>query len=246
MSSLAVTKPLVERNMYAKVDWSIFGTTGDNVAFDGRGGMVHNLVYAVVYNKNLVKPGDVPKSWTDLLEPRYKDKMMGSSFLLPRLIGALGLSWGEDKAAGFARDMVSKTGILITRAPSENFLQSGERIYAVANFESQSKMWSAAGLAVDFVIPEPVVMGQFYAAVMDKAPHPNAAALLAGYATTPEGKRDAEAYNHEGDYRKGSGHPLAAKIHAPGNVVIGDRLEEMDQRDALIAKMSPIIAGQAR
>jgi ABC-type Fe3+ transport system substrate-binding protein len=39
------------------------------VVFDGKAALTHNLVYAVVYNKTLVKPEDLPKTWPDLLEP---------------------------------------------------------------------------------------------------------------------------------------------------------------------------------
>jgi iron(III) transport system substrate-binding protein len=245
MSSMAVTKPLIERNMYAKVDWSIFGTTGDNVAFEGRGGMVHNLVYSVIYNKNLVKPDDLPKSWADLLQPKYKDKMVASSFLLPRLIGSLGLVWREEKMLQFARDMM-QTGILTTRSPTETFLQSGERLYAVGNFESQSKFWAAQGLPVGFVIPEPAVAVQFVVGVMDKAPHPNAARLLAGYMTTAEGKGAGTAASLHDDYRRGSSNPDAQKLWAANVPIVFERLEDMPLRDALINKVNPIVAGQAR
>ena len=63
---------------------------------------------------------------------------------------------------------------------------------------------------------------------------------------TPEGKQAAEAFNHEGDYRKGSDHPIAQHIYSSGITVISDRIEEMDKRDELIRKANQIVAGQAR
>jgi ABC-type Fe3+ transport system substrate-binding protein len=244
-TSFSSGRSLLERNMYKKVDWSMFGLTPDDVVFDGRAALTHNLAYAVIYNTRIVKPDGLPKSWLDLLDPKYKDKMVASTFLLPRLIGALGLTWPEDKMLQFARDMM-QTGILLTRAPPESFIQSGERIYAVANFESQAKMWSRNGLPVDYVLPDPVIAPQFYSAVMDKAPNPNAALLLAGYMATQEGKVAGEAHNFEGDYRKGSPHPIAQKIWSSGATVVFDRIEEMTRRDALIARVNAIISGQAR
>jgi ABC-type Fe3+ transport system substrate-binding protein len=172
--------------------------------------------------------------------------MIASSFLLPRLIGVLRIEWGEEKMLQFARDMVNKTGILLTRAPPQNFLQSGERLYAIGNFESQSDTWALQGLPVAHVVPSPVVMPQFYAAVMDKAPHASAARLLAGYLVTPEGKKAAYTSNHEGDYRKGSDHPIAQHIYSSGMTVISDRLDEIDKRDELIRKVNQIVSGQAR
>jgi ABC-type Fe3+ transport system substrate-binding protein len=245
MTSYTAGKSLLERDMYKKVDWSIFGMNPDNIIFDGRAVLTHNLLYTVIYNTRLVKPADLPKTWTDLLDPKYKDKTVASTFLLPRLIGALGLVWGEEKMLQFARDIM-QTGILLTRAPPQNFLQSGERHYAVANFESQAQMWKKNGLPVDFVTIEPFIAPQFYAAVMEKAPNPNAALLLAGYLGSPEGKRDGEAHNFEGDYRRGSPHPIAQKISSSGATVVYDRMEDLARRDALTAKANSIIAGQTR
>jgi iron(III) transport system substrate-binding protein len=69
MTSYTAGRPLLDRGMYAKNDWSVFGVKGDDVVFDGKAALTHNLVYAVVYNKTLVKPEDLPKTWPDLLEP---------------------------------------------------------------------------------------------------------------------------------------------------------------------------------
>ena len=50
----------------------------------------------------------------------------------PRLIGGLGLVWGEDKALQFARDIVAKINLLLTRAPRES-LSAKARQTAMAN-----------------------------------------------------------------------------------------------------------------
>ena len=94
-NSLGGIIPLNQRDLLAVPDWSPFGTTASNIELGGKVGLTNNLVYAVVYNKDKVKEADLPKSWTDLLDPKYKGKMVGSAFLLPRLIGFLGIVWGE-------------------------------------------------------------------------------------------------------------------------------------------------------
>jgi iron(III) transport system substrate-binding protein len=244
-TSFTVGRPVLERNLYAKVDWSVFGTPVDNTAFDGRAVLTHNLVYAVVYNKNLVKPEDLPKTWEDLLQDKYKNRMAGSTFLVPRLIGGLGLVWREEKMLQYARGLM-QTGILLSRAPTQNLLQSGERHYAFANFVSQSQDWARQGLPVDYVVPTPVIATQLYASVMDKAPHPNAARLMAGYMSTPEGKAARRDFNFAADVRKNSNDPLARQIWSSGAAIVFDQMEDIPLREALIAKVNPIIAGQAR
>lgn len=243
-SSLGGVLPLNQRDLFAKIDWSMFGTQGENVALDGKAGFTHNSVYAVVYNAQKVRASDLPRQWTDLLDPRYKGKMVGSGFLTPRLVGFLGLAWGEDKALQFARDMVAKTDILLTRAPREPFLQSGERLYAVGDFDSASLFWSAQGLPVDFVIPQPVAAVQFVAAAMAKAPNPNAARLLAGWLTTPEAKQAREKMRFEADYRPGSESANAKKLHAMGATMFFEAESNMVQREAIYKKADSILSGQ--
>ncbi len=245
MTSFTTGKPMVERNMYAKVDWSIFGTTGDNVTFDGRGALTDNLIYVVSYNKSLVKPGDLPKSWTDLLDPKYKDKMVGNAFTTPRLMGSLGMAWREDKMLEYSKALMNN-GLMVTRAPSQNLLQTGERLYAIGSFDSNTRLWASQGLPIDFVIPEPVIAVQFFTAVMEKAPHPNAARLLAGFLSSQEGKDAATAANFQRDYRKGAKDPLAREIWSSNKTMVFERMEDIPLRDSLINKASPIIAGQTR
>ncbi len=244
-TSFTVGRPLLERNMYAKIDWSIFGTPPDAVAFDGRALMTHNQVYGLVYNTTLVKPEDLPKSWEQLLEPRYREKFVGSSFLVPRMIGGLGLAWGEEKMLRFTRGVIDNK-ILITRSPPQTFLQSGERPFAFASFISQAQEWARQGIPVDYVIPEPVIATQLIATVIEKAPHPSAARLMAGYFSSAEGRAARKGYNFAVDVRKGSDDPLAKRLWASNVSMVFDRTEDIVLRESLIEKVNRIVAGQSR
>ena len=118
-NSLTGTLPVVQRDLLTVVDWSPFAIDRRNIAFDGKMAFTSNIVYTVAFNNKLVKEADAPKNWSDILDERFKGKGASSSFLLPRLVGALGLVWGEDKALQFARDIVAKMNLLLTRAPRE-------------------------------------------------------------------------------------------------------------------------------
>ena len=147
-NSLTGTLPLVQRDLLANIDWSLFGIDNRNIAFDGKMAYTSNIVYTVAYNNKLAKDTDAPKNWIDILDERYKGKGASSTFLLPRLVGALGLAWGDDKALQFARDIVAKTNLLLTRAPRESLLQSGERVYAFGEIDSLIRAVAAEGLPV--------------------------------------------------------------------------------------------------
>ncbi len=244
--SLTGHLPVVQRDLLVPIDWSMFAVDGRNTAFDGRMGFTSNIVYAIAYNTKAATAAEVPTNWAGAVDERFKGKATGSSFLLPRLVGALGLAWGEDKALDFARGLRDRTDILLTRAPRESLLQSGERIFAVGEIDSQVRGFAADGLPIGMVVPEPVVMGQFGASVMKDAPHPNAARLLAGFLASPDGKRARLAATGQADYGPTADNELARKIHSGKTQVVFDSADTMVAREKLFGRAAAILTGQSR
>jgi len=235
-----------QRDLLAKVDWTLFGLPPGDVVFDGHAGFTNTIAYAFAYNKDRVNPADLPRKWTDVLDPRYKGKMAASAFLLPFLVGNLGLVWGEEKAMQFARDLASKADLLLTRAPRESLLQSGERLYSIAEVESQVRLWAVEGNRVDFVIPDPALIAPFGVAVMAKAPHPSAARLLAGWIASREGRLARQKAVFSYDYRPGADDPEGKKLHASGVQVVVFAPEQAERRNELARKAAAILTQQAR
>lgn len=245
-NSLTGTLPVMQRDLPARVDWSPFGIDKRNVAFDGKTAYTSNIVYTVAYNNKLVKESDTPDHWIDILNERYQGKGASSTFLLPRLIGGLSLAWGEENALQFARDIVAKMNLLLTRAPRESLLQSGERVYAFGEIDSLIRAVAAEGLPVSQVVPEPVVVGQFGVTVMRNAPHPNAARLLAGFLATAEGKAARLKMTSQADYGPTSDNELAKKLHSGKLQVVWDTPDNMTAREALFGRVAAILTGQTR
>jgi ABC-type Fe3+ transport system substrate-binding protein len=245
-NSLTGTLPVVQRDLLTVVDWSPFGIDQRNIAFDGKMAYTSNIVYTIAYNNKLAKEADAPKNWADILDERYKGKGVSSAFLLPRLIGGLGLAWGEDRALQFARDIVAKMNLLLTRAPRESLLQSGERLYAFGEIDSLIRAVAAEGLPVSQVVPQPVVVGQFGATIMKNAPHPNAARLLAGFLATAEGKAARLKATSQADYGPTSDNALARELHSGKLQVVWDRPDNMAAREALFGRAAAILTGQSR
>jgi iron(III) transport system substrate-binding protein len=245
-NSLTGTLPVVQRDLLAVVDWSPFGFDSRNIAFDGKMAYTSNIVYTVAYNNKLVREIDTPRNWMDILDERYKGKGASSTFLLPRLIGGLGLAWGDEKALQFARDIVAKMNLLLTRAPRESLLQSGERVYAFGEVDSLIRAVAAEGLPVSQVVPEPVVVGQFGVTIMKSAPHPNAARVLAGFLASAEGKAARLQATSQADYGPTSDNALAKRLHSGALQVVWDRPDNMAAREALFGRVAAILTGQAR
>ena len=245
-SSLTGTLPVVQRDLLGPVDWSPFAIDKRNIAFDGKMAYTSNIVYIVAYNNKLVKETEAPENWIDILDERYKGKGASSTFLLPRLIGGLGLAWGEDKALQFARDIVARMNLLLTRAPRESLLQSGERRYAFGEIDSLIRAVAAEGLPVSQVVPQPVVVGQFGVTVMKNAPHPNAARLLAGFLATADGKAARLQATSQADYGPTSDNTFAKTLHSGKLQVVWDTPDNMAAREALFGRAAAILTGQSR
>src|SRR5438445_3695763 len=65
---------------------------------------VYATGYTMIYNTNRVKPGDVPKSYDDLLNRRWKGRLVMDAEGYDWFAGTIDL-WGEAKARGFLKSL---------------------------------------------------------------------------------------------------------------------------------------------
>jgi len=244
--SLAGVAPLLERDLVEPIDWSTFGVAADNTFADKKLGVTNTMVFAFMYNTKLADPKLLPKKWSDVLNPSLKDKMVVSDFLIPRLTGALVFSLGHPDAMKFARSLRDDMGLLLTRAPRQPIIASGERVYSLAELDQQVRLWKSEGLPVDYVVPEPVTAAQFVAATMAKAPHPSAGRLLAGWLASEEGKAAREQAIFTADYRPNSKSTIGQKLLATGVKIYFDDLSQVAERNKYFKEAGDIISGQVR
>lgn len=245
-NSVTATLPMMQRGLGAAIDWKAFGLPASSTGFDGRMGYANKVSYAIAFMSDKVKAEDAPRFWEDALQEKYRGKMVSSLFLLPRLVGGLALAWGEERALKFARELTTGSELMMTKAPRESFIESGERTFALGEIEGGFRRQMREGKKFGLVLPEPVVLVQFGASVMGKAPHPHAARLLAGWLSTPEARAARTAATGSIDYEPGSRDPFAMKLNAGEIKAVFDLPENMAARDEAIRKAGPIVAGQSR
>jgi iron(III) transport system substrate-binding protein len=245
--SLGGLLPLSERRMLGTLDWSIWHADPQSIMLNGSAAALYNLVYTIVFNESLVPAAEVPKTWEDLLAPRWKGKLVASQFLLPRLLGFLALTWGEAKTTAYARALIQQQDTLITRAPREVILQRGERLIGVGEFVSASLYWKKAlGMPIGWA-PMPIMAAaQFVVAPLASAPHPSAAKLLAGWLSSTEAKALRERLRHDADVRPGAKTALAAELAATRAQMIYEDVTNMKARATFYETMSAIVAGRVR
>jgi ABC-type Fe3+ transport system substrate-binding protein len=125
--------------------------------------------YGILVNTSLVKPADEPKNWHDLLEPKWKGKILSDDTRAlgggNTLASVTYLKYGEDFV--FSRDL---------RADARRTARGEYPIYIPQMFAFASDL---KGLPVKVVVPED---GAPYVpinnAMLKNAPHPNAARVF--------------------------------------------------------------------
>ena len=246
INSLGGAHPIAERDLLGEIDWAMFGVASSNVFHNGRAAATHNPVYGVVYNSNLVRKEELPTTWDDLLAGRWKGRLVTSQFLFPRMLGFLAMEWGEARTTEFARKLLDANDVLVTRAPRESLLRTGERHMSIAEFVSGGQFWKQEGMPVEghYLPPYPAV--QFITARLKTAPHPNAATLLAGWLATDEAKRRREQLRFDGDLRAGSKSAIYADLRQRGGRLLIEDTGNMATREDAYKKLSQLVSGRGK
>jgi iron(III) transport system substrate-binding protein len=142
---------------------------------------------AINYNSKLVK--DPPKSWKELTDPKYKDKLVqghvkasGTSLLLDYWLVKL---YGWDYFKGLQRNNI----MTHQSCDQTNIVASGERVVLMCDHQITVPAL-ARNLPIETVFPEDGVIAQIGGmGILKKAPHPNAAKVLVDYLLSAEGQQ---------------------------------------------------------
>ncbi len=137
------------------------------------------------YNVNLVKREDLPKSWEDLLDPKWKGKLaveIDDSHWWGPMVEIM----GEERGIRLFRDIVAKNGVSVRKGHSllGSLTASGEVPLALGIYQYRYAQMKAAGAPVDYFYLPPVMAHGVGAGVSRKAPHPYSAALFYDFLLT--------------------------------------------------------------
>jgi iron(III) transport system substrate-binding protein len=187
--SLRALRPLIDRDMLvAYSGWEKdFGL--DAVYAGNRFVGAYNLTLPISYNSKLVGAKDAPKSWEELIEPKWKGKKL---IIEARLVpfAMLGTEWGKPKATEFVKKVLTQEPIIVQGGTTvANALAGGQVSIAVGTYAYTIEKLKKNGATVDWVpvTPLPVLTSAF--GVLKTAPHPNAARFLAGWMGGVDGQK---------------------------------------------------------
>jgi iron(III) transport system substrate-binding protein len=192
-SGAAILLPLEARKLIKQIDWYGYGVS-DQLAPTPFGVVTTSVVYVIIYNTSLVKEADAPKSWDDLLNPRWDGKI--GIWVRGEGQGALAATWGMDKVVAYVRKMNQLHPVLLPSTfPLAQQVAAGE-ILVGFGLNHSAQVPIRRGAPIKVVVAEPAPISTLYSSVPAKAKNPSGGALVAVWLATAEG---AKAYEDATD-----------------------------------------------
>jgi len=139
-------------------------------------------VFVQTYNTERVKKEELPKSYDDLANPRWKDRL-GIEAEDWGWFGTIVEQMGQEKGLKTFRNIVSTNGISVRKGHTllAQLVATGEIPFALTVYSYKPPQLKEKGAPIDYMTLEPVVAQMHAVAVTAKASHPFAAALLFDY-----------------------------------------------------------------
>ncbi|HEX4764237.1 MAG TPA: extracellular solute-binding protein [Usitatibacter sp.] len=148
-------------------------------------------VWVQAYNTSQVKKSELPKTYQDLLDPKWKGKLGiegKDDDWFATVVHQLG---GEEKGLAFFRKLVETNGISVRKGHTllNNMVISGEVPLALTVYNYMPQQAKAKGAPIDWFAIEPAIARSNAVGVAAKAKHPAAALLFYEYLLGPDGQK---------------------------------------------------------
>jgi len=171
--------------------------------FDPEGRWIAANLYVLTpgFNTDLAPKGTEPRTFEDLLNPKWKGKMAWSSNVSASgsagFIGTVLSHMGEDKGMAYLNKLAAQniTGVRVSARQLLDLVIAGEYAIALQIFNYHPGISAAKGAHVDWIKMEPALAALGVVSITRPAPHENAAKLFVDFLTSPEGQqlfRDAD------------------------------------------------------
>ena len=154
-----------------------------------------NLYFmALAYNTRRIKLNEAPKTYEDLLNPKWKGRMawhMGSNTGTPLFIGNILSALGEKAGTAYLQNL-AKQGVISTTASARGIVDlvvAGEYDIAINIFNNHAEISKDAGAPIEWQPLEPVPSPMGTTGVAKNAPRPHAAMLFTDFLLSEEGQK---------------------------------------------------------
>ena len=150
------------------------------------------VIVGVLYNTNLVKPDDVPKTFEELLTPKWKGKWVmpdpSRHFTTGVWVHNFDKLYGKNWMSMVRRVAADKPILVESFLPSVQRIISGEALAGIT-YVKYVRVFGKDGAPLDYARLPVMLADGHNVAVQAKAPHPNAARLFEDFFISPEGMK---------------------------------------------------------
>ena len=168
----------LKMDVIEKVDWAALGVYPEFIHFGSRFVGAFSDPFVFVFNTNLVKKGEEPKTWEDFLDPKWKGKFVvdtrPSGFL--RLTGA----WGPEKVLDYLRRLRENEPIFLRgQTQTATLMAAGDYTMSVSMYlSSYVHVGEKKGGPLGFSVPNPVPTANTDYGIIKGIKNPNAAKVF--------------------------------------------------------------------
>jgi iron(III) transport system substrate-binding protein len=164
---------------------------------DPEGYWVASNLYVITpaFNTSLVPRGTEPKTYQDLLDPKWRGRMAWNGFPTSSgvggFVGTVLTEMGEEKGKAYLRELAKQHIANLPGSAREVLDQviAGEYAIALQIFNHHAVISAKKGAPVDWIKMQPATETLSVVSVHKNAPHPNAAKLLVDFIISPEGQQ---------------------------------------------------------
>jgi ABC-type Fe3+ transport system substrate-binding protein len=198
-----VTAPMVKKGGYLQRFYSPYLAEYPAELKDPQGywGVSNVYYFALGYNTRMVKSNELPKTYDDLLNPRWKGQMMWSTSRgsgAPMFIGNVLQHMGTEKGKAYLQRLKTQN-VAKTTASARQLLDlviAGEYPLALHIFNHHAHISKSAGAPVDWYALEPASATINTISPVTRAPHPYATMLLIDFILSERGQKVFQAVNY--------------------------------------------------
>jgi len=145
--------------------------------------------YVLGYNTNFVTREESPKSYDELLDPRWKGRRIAIDSTAHGLLRGLAATWGKDKAVAYLKRLADQQPVMARASiKAVDSMHTGHVSMVLARAPVIQGYKNKLGSPFNLVSLEPIIAQLDAVMLSAQSPHPNAARLFADFALSKEGQ----------------------------------------------------------
>ena len=184
-----IVLPLMESNLIAPYSSPERKMIPDDLK-DSKGYWTSVYVNSIVlgYNRNLVKKENLPRTYDELLQSRWKGRKISIDDSYTTFLQGLISVWGKDRAVSYLRKLAEQELVIMRGSTVRAQLAAAGEFPLVIAYANIIQYLTEKGAPIDWVPLEPAVISVNTVMLGANASHPNAGKLLVDFTLSKEGQ----------------------------------------------------------